>query len=693
MFLIRGILYSLPLWILLAGGSLFRTVAGFRLVAESDALIHVISKRIDRLSPLESKDGVEGEICGLLFEPLLRRDASGTLQPNLITGWSFRSVVTIRCNSEEAAGEAEARIRAGEAPAKEPRPIALERFGTVLTLVFDRVEPGLETPLLEALPQRLLGDFLALKVASDHSIRALISSWIESSGKKEQVSTVDFFGDREASLFISGAADPVVEELRTYLAANPEPKSHLEIVGRRCYSVDRETLIDLRPKVFWHDGVPFSAEDVRFSYDTLAGNSSESPLAQDFDFVHSLEIVSPLRLRFSSTGMPDTMEESWEKLPILPAHLLVGKKGEVVPEAISQYLLSPIGMGPYRLLRRRPDGGIDLAANPAYHRGVPRERLVRYVRVSSLEPILLSLQDGTLDQIEVDSRFAGWIQRNPGIVETLKDIPRFQELVVWNLKRPPFDRAPVRRALAQAINLKSIRLNDPNRYLTASSGVFARDAPFSPVPMTLPDFDPAGAKKLLDEAGFTVNEKVGFRSNSEGAACSFTLAVDATNPGLVTLARSLSRQWAEMSLRVEVEALAPELLYGERLPERKFDAVLLPRELPYGQDQRDIWHSEGSGNLSGLADKEVDTLTQSLCVGRDVEKLRETVERLQNRIAELQPVFFLGDSGRIITLRKGAIDIFPPDAEHPLPLAETTHRVEINRPWWVRHSPQQSPTP
>lgn len=694
MFWLRWIFFSSPLWLGFGGAWLFRTVAEFQLTRESEALVHAIDGPVGYLSPLAPADGVEGEIAGLLFEPLLRRDANLKLRPNLIVGWTSRTVVTIRCESEEAAGEAEARILAGEAPKSGSRPIALDRDGSVLTVAFEGQGTEIEKALLEALPPELLGDYLLVEVRADHSVDDLIGAWLETSVEKSQVRMLEFTGDREAQIFVRGETDRVLKDLRLYLDSNPATSPRLDLVGKRCHTTVREMLIDLKEGVKWHDGTPFTASDVRFSYERLSRPGSPLPMASRFDYVEAIEVLSPGRLRVICRDMPATILEGWEALPVLPAHLLAteGESGEA--RVWESYLLHPIGLGPYRFDRRRHDGGVELRSFAEYHLGAPREPLLRYRQFSSLESVLLALRTGTLDLIEPDERFTEWTRRHPGMVETLRDTPKFQHLVIWNLDRPPFDREPVRQALARGIDLGAILRETDRRYETPVTSLLVPGSPLVAEPMLLPLYDPRGAERLLDAEGYRIDEESGMRREGQDRPLAFTLAVNAANPEHGRLAAALAEQWSGIGVAVKVEPVPWQGLYLQRLPRREFDAVLVSWQIPRGRDLREIWHSAsagpGGGNLSGLRDDEVDGLLEQLRDESDEAEVTGVIASLQRAIAERQPCFFICDSGRILTVRRDALETHPPGVEKAAPVVIGKGGLEAARPWWVR---KKTPAP
>lgn len=683
MFWLRWIVFSAPLWLGFGGAWLFARVADFQLMRESDAIVHAIREPVGYLAPFGPVDPVSDEIAGLLFEPLLRRDERLRLQPNLLTRWSARTAITIRCESEEAAGETEARIRAGEAPGKGPRPVAIERTGAVIFVVYDSAAPELEETLLAALPEGLLGEHLLIRVRARHSAGGLVESWLEGSIEKAAVAMIEAVDAGEVRLFISGDPERLMKELRLFLEANPATDPRLEIVGKQSHSSERELLLDFREGVRWHDGAPFTARDIAFSWNEAMRPDAPLPLAKAFDYIESLEVAGPHRLRLRCRSIPGTMLESWERLPVLAEHLWRGPLDEATRESLLQ---NPVGLGPYRLDRRRKDGGVELVANEDSYRGVPREKRLRWRQFASLESTLDALRAKGLDLLEPDERFLEWTARNPGMMETWRDRPRFQQVVLWNLDREPFKRIPVRQALARAVDLAAILRDTATGFETPVTGLFPPGLPFVAEPMLLPLHDPRGAERLLEEEGFPLDGESGWHVDATGKPLGFTLVVAAENVEHLRLAHALAEQWAAVGVEVRVEAVAWAALVP-RLGRREYDAVLVSWELPTSRDLRELWHSSaagaGGGNLTGLSDPGVDRLVESLRDETDPARLPALVSDLQKAIAAAQPCLFVCNSGRILNLRKDALLLGQPGAE-PIPVPVEAGGLEATRPWWVR---------
>jgi peptide/nickel transport system substrate-binding protein len=138
-------------------------------------------------------------------------------------------------------------------------------------------------------------------------------------------------------------------------------------------------------------------------------------------------------------------------MPILPAHLWHSlPAGQVEPTGL------PVGSGPYRLVEHRPGELYRFQANDRYFRGPPAAKVLDVPIMSDAEQTLSALERRQVDMLPVSlpedaaQRLQGLgfrVVRGPSYVGTL---------LVFNLRRPPFDRVEVRRAVAKALDLRRI---------------------------------------------------------------------------------------------------------------------------------------------------------------------------------------------------------------------------------------------
>ncbi len=260
------------------------------------------------------------------------------------------------------------------------------------------------------------------------------------------------------------------------------------------------TVVDfaLRKNVTFHNGDPFTAEDVRFSFQRYKGSSARLLKER----VREVEVVNPHRVRFHLAGpWPDFFTvygtaasgAGW----IVPKryHEKVGDEG---------FLKSPVGLGPYKFVSFKPGVELVLEANETYWRKVPSvKRLV--MKVVPDEATRLAM----LKRREADIAYgflgptAQEVQRDAN----LKLVPTSIAAMHWinfheqfDPKSPWHDRR-VRLAAAQAIDRKALNQAETLGFSRLNGGIIPREFEFSLALDPYP-YDPARARQLLAEAGY-----------------------------------------------------------------------------------------------------------------------------------------------------------------------------------------------
>lgn len=213
----------------------------------------------------------------------------------------------------------------------------------------------------------------------------------------------------------------------------------------------RRVVVRLRAGLRWHDGRALTARDVAFTYAFMRARRHPR-------FVPELRAIASVqardrrtvefRLRHRSIGFAD---QPLADVPILPEHLWRGLgPGLRAPGG------APVGSGPFRVADLRPDGGVGLVAVRDYFRGRPRVDRIDVPIVSDPRETLAALRRGSVDMLPVPlapaqqesvESFSVRIARGPLYSGTM---------LMFNVREPPFDRAPVRRAIAAALDRRRI---------------------------------------------------------------------------------------------------------------------------------------------------------------------------------------------------------------------------------------------
>jgi peptide/nickel transport system substrate-binding protein len=223
------------------------------------------------------------------------------------------------------------------------------------------------------------------------------------------------------------------------------------------WSRDRRRLsFELEMAVRWHDGAPTTARDVVWTLNAARDPATGYPRANDLALLESVlaptESTVVLRFRATPAAFPDVLTD----LAILPAHLLDTVPHDRLRQAA--WNNAPVGNGPFRFVAHEPNRRWVFAADssfPAALGGPPR--LDRFIVVVVNEPTtkLAALTSGELDVAGIQPAHAQFVRRDPNL-RVLSYPILWTDGIVFNTRRPPFDRLSVRRALSGAIDRQEL---------------------------------------------------------------------------------------------------------------------------------------------------------------------------------------------------------------------------------------------
>lgn len=325
-----------------------------------------------------------------------------------------------------------------------------------------------------------------------------------------------------------------------------------------------EWTVHLREDVVWDDGVPVTAEDVKFSLELWTNPEVlyENPF---FDEITVLDSHT-LRITFEEPVSGTVFTYSW--LPMLPKHQL----DTFDPERIFSwpFWIQPVGDGPFRYVRHIPTVMTELEANPAYYGETPKiRRLVLRYGGSPLIELLSGNVDIASDitpldavQIAGDPRFRIYHR-----AEYSKDIA-----IVWNHRNPLFGDADVRRALTMSIDRRELDriLSYPDDLPIFDVPALARHYAQGVVPEALP-FDPEGAARLLARAGWvdTDNDNI---LEKDGQEFRFTLSVTDRESGEAIF---IQDQFRRAGIHMEISTYDLDALRDRTKRGHDFEAAIV----------------------------------------------------------------------------------------------------------------------
>jgi peptide/nickel transport system substrate-binding protein len=394
---------------------------------------------------------------------------------------------------------------------------------------------------------------------------------------------------------------------------------------------DSTLVLHLRRDVHWHDGVPVTADDVVFTIERQREPRTAAPRIADVAAVASAAALDSftVEVKLSRTG-PYTVNALLEVVPV-PRHLL----RDVPPEGtkMAPFSRNPVGNGFFRFGRWDSGQQLVLEVNPDRPEGrAALDRVVmRFIPDMNASMTELLSGQGDLLRLPPDQR-----QR----VEASNDVrmhtaPRVRPAwIAWNVEREPVSDPRVRRAILMAI--------DRAQLAEGLFGDVGEPAP-SPIPTGLrehsPDVrpiphDPAGAMRLLEEAGWTDGNGDGVREKGG-------------RPLRIEVDYFPTEQWRQdvlvaiqsMVRRIGVD-LAPRAYerttWVDRLRNREFQGSLWgwgwgPGVV--GPNAEMVFHSRSippnGANFGGYSNPRVDALLDAVQVERDTTRARTLWRELE----------------------------------------------------------------
>jgi peptide/nickel transport system substrate-binding protein len=428
-------------------------------------------------------------------------------------------------------------------------------------------------------------------------------------------------------------------------------------------AIDERTWeVKLRQGVTFHDGAPFTAEDVVFSFARIPTllNSPSSFIFAVKPIVRT-EIVDPFTLRLY-TAAP---------VPLMPYNLtavaIVSKQhSEGMNSASFNNLTSAIGTGPYRVTAFSVGERAVFQRNDAWWATKPYWTTVNYRLVSDDAARIATLRSGDTDIIDqVPTRDVASLKSNPKIdiiaipgqrlIYLAPDASRTTTPYAFDqsgkaLETNPLRDPRVRRALSLAINREGLKDRIMDGYAAPSGQLMPEGASGYEPAIPVDPYDPDHAKRLLADAGYPAG---------------FGLTLHGPNNRYVNdskLAEAVAQMWTRIGVNTTVDVM-PSAVFFSRVLHAEFTMHLAGWAPDTGEASSDLTELVASSNpekgrgVVFLPDKyanpRVDTIIEQALATIDQVK-RESLYREAERLAMPDmPIIPLHHQVNIWAVRKG----------------------------------------
>lgn len=253
--------------------------------------------------------------------------------------------------------------------------------------------------------------------------------------------------------------------------------------------------VHLRKDVKFHDGTPFNADAVKFSFGRLISGKVTAPDGIMFQNIKSIDVVDPYTVRFNlKQPQPDLLKKMGGITSAIVAPSSVGKDGNTY-----ENIQHPIGTGPYELVSRVRGSQLVFKRFDDYWGKAPYYSKVVFRVVPETNALEAGLRSGEINLI-----------MNPPVTDIqalesqgykVLEAPDDRSIyIAFVTNKPPFDNQKVRQAMNYAVDKAAIIKN------VEFGAVDLSDSPFAPTitgycKVGVYKYDQAKAKELLKESG------------------------------------------------------------------------------------------------------------------------------------------------------------------------------------------------
>lgn len=397
----------------------------------------------------------------------------------------------------------------------------------------------------------------------------------------------------------------------------------------------------LRKGVKWHDGKPFTADDVLFTYKTMVNPLTPTPYAEDFRQVKKAEVLGPHTFRVSYKEPFAPALASWG-VSILPRHLLEGK--DLMKSPLGRH---PIGTGPFIFREWKAGDRIVLDYNPDYFEGRPYIDRYIYRIIPDSATMFMELKAGGIDSTGLTPlQYARQTKyRKFGERFNKYRYPAFAYTYLgFNLEDEKFADRRVRQAISYAINRGEIIEGVLLGLGQEATGPYKPGTWAYNPKVRRYSYDPARARQLLQEAGWRDTDGDGILERN-GVPFRFTIITNQGNDTRARTAEIIQRRLREVGIEVKIRILEWAAFIKEFIEKKRFEATILGWSITQDPDIYDVWHSSktkpGELNFISFRDAEVDALLEKGRRSFDQEERRKIYWRIQEILAEELPYVFL----------------------------------------------------
>lgn len=414
----------------------------------------------------------------------------------------------------------------------------------------------------------------------------------------------------------------------------------------RCYT------FRLRDDVCWHDGEPFTAEDVLYTF-ALAKDEKSGYLDRR-ELANIVRVTADGReVSFFLAEADSAFLARISNIYVMPKH--IWKQADNLREDAAT--IQPVGTGAYRLTAWQKAQYLQLTANEAYHRTAPHIKTLFYKIVPDTNVLAMQLRRGEVDVCHVDASAVEMLSKDDSVIITTAP-SRAYTYIALNHNNPIFADSRVRRAMVYGMQRQDII----DHILGGGAYIAWADLPTTilAIPHAELSYNVEMAKHLLDEAGWQTGSD-GIRTK-DGLRLSYRLLVTNKNKRLGDVALAFRQNMRAIGIEVDIVPMDFATMRTKHYLAGDYDACLISQRLVSDPQLRaEAWRTGGAGNHVAYSNPQLDMLYDMTQRTNDKETRDKLFAEGQAILADDMPQLFLWYPAITIGMRA---DITGIDAAH-----------------------------
>ncbi len=439
--------------------------------------------------------------------------------------------------------------------------------------------------------------------------------------------------------------------------------------------------IKLRKDAKWHDGQPFTAKDVVFTWNTILNPNVTSYSTVGFDQIASMTAPDDATVVFKLKAPYAPIMATLADMFIIPEHILA-KSADINKDAFNTK--KPIGTGPFTFVEWVAGDHMTFAGNKSYHGPGPYLDRLIFKYIPDLTVLFTQFKTGEIDITGIQGITVDHYQEAKALpnINLFVSTGTTTEFVCLNFLNPLFQDKQVRQALYYGMDKKPV-VQDVFLGLVPEAETYVppESWAYDPKVKGAHSYDPAKAKQLLEAAGWKVGSD-GVRVK-DGQRLSFENGVTAGNKPREQNQQVLQQQWKQIGVEMKINNLPAAVIFGDFFRLSKFQTIFNgiamgpDPDFSYRMDSHYIPVKGGNGrNSVAYSNPQMDALLAAGVRELDQEKRKAIYAQIQELFVDDLPYLpiyhYVG-----ISATKAAVQGYVPNAN------ASGGTWNVNE-WWVK---------